>query len=134
MPTTLLITPEAVMASVEIRMGGAWIWGDADCCTSASAVFADLHGIDPMSSLRGRYHGPLGAARLIAAAGGMAVLGQQLADAKRLRITAGRTGDIGIVQNGTGLAAAICVQPGMWAGKALEGFMIVKQAVASWGV
>ena len=128
------ISPEAVMASVERRMGGAWIWGAADCCTSASAVFADLHGIDVMSSLRGRYHGPLGAARLIKSQGGMQAMGQQMAETHGLRITSGRCGDIGLVLGGAEMAAAICVQPGIWAGKALEGFMIVKTAVASWGV
>lgn len=122
------------MASVELRMGGPWLWGEADCCTSASAVFADLHGVDLGAGWRGKYHGPLGAGRLIRAEGGMQAFCGRLTAAHGLRATAGRSGDIGLVMGGAEMAAAICVQPGMWAGKALEGFMIVKTAVASWGV
>lgn len=128
------ISPAAVMAAVERRMGGPWAWGLADCCSSATAVFADLHGIDLMAGLRGTYRGAGGAARLIRDEGGMMLIADRTAAFHGLRPTAGRPGDIGLVLGGAGFSAAICIQHGVWAAKTTDGFGIASMAVASWGL
>jgi hypothetical protein len=126
------LTPDAVMASVERRMGGAFVWGICDCTRAAGAVFADLHGFDPTADLAGRYDDARSAARL--ARGGLAAAAQVLADRHGLRPVDAQPGAIGIVQHGGRQAAAICVAPGHWAVKSEQGFGIVAEAVSAWSI
>lgn len=126
------LTPDAVMAAVERIMGGAFVWGVSDCCAAPCAVFDDLHGVDPMAHLRGVYAGQASARRLIREAGGMQAFADSLARAALLLRSPGVCGDIGLVRNGRGHSAAICVQPGAWAAKSEMGFVMVSTAEVAW--
>jgi hypothetical protein len=125
---------DAVMASVERRMGGSFEWGVADCCAGPCAVFADLTGVDPMARLRGEYTGRAGTLTVIRGAGGLWRLAHRLAREAGLRaVPEARPGDIGLVRNGFGHSLAICIGPG-WAAKASPGFTILPKAEVAWRV
>ena len=129
MLSTGLPSPMAVALSV---MDRPWAWGEADCCTAACDVFGLLHGIDPMASLRGRYRSQMGAARIIAKAGGFVAMAEGLAQAARLGPSFGEPGDIGVAKMTDGHALVICVAPGQWAGKTVTGMTTVQDVVRCW--
>lgn len=126
------VTPEAVFAACDDLMGGPMIWGQSDCTASACNVFAALHGIDPLAPLRGRYDSPISAARIIRRAGGMAALGQDLAARAGLVRCGEVPGAIGLVENAGRLVAAVCIAPGKWAAKTVDGFAIFGEADRAW--
>lgn len=133
------LTPAAVMAVVDDVMSEPWAWGATDCCASACDVFARLHGIDPMQAVRGSYSSAMGAVRLIQSWGGMVAMAEGLAAAADLSASDGATGDIGLSAPGfaegpEGRALLICIQPGAWAGKAMDGFVILPNAERCWRV
>lgn len=130
------LTPKAVMAEVDRIMSMPWKWDVADCCTSACDVFHALHGIDPMASVRG-YGDAMGAARLIRSYGGFVAMASALASGSGLAVSDGRTGDIGVSSVGVAegperRSLLICVQPGVWAGKTITGYAIIKNAERCW--
>lgn len=135
------LTPEAVMAAVEQTMAAHWAWGRADCCTAACDVFAALQGRDPMAGLRGQYATAGQAARLIRRWGGFEAMAAALAEAAGLgacpTISQARPGAIGLSLPGAARGPArrallICIQPGAWAGKTLDGFAVLPTAERCW--
>lgn len=131
------LTPSAVMAAVDDVMSRPWAWGVSDCCTAACDVFRALHGVDPMLVLRGRYHSASSAARLIADAGGFPALARDLAAVSGLRRCEPVPGAIGLSHAGaargpSGRALLICIRPGAWAGKTMDGNAILGRAEWGW--
>lgn len=138
------ISAATVLGMAVEAMARPWDWGAADCCTSASDVFLELAGVDPMLPLRGRYRTATGAARLIRRMGGWDAMTADLADAAGLTLVeplAARPGDIGLTPRGTALgmggqALAICVGGGglspFWAVKSSDGIMVTACGARAW--
>lgn len=112
------------------------VWGQSDCCTAASDVFADLHGIDPMAPLRGTYASAEQAAAAVAALGGWRKMCAALADQAGLTPSGWSLGGLALVRlpdGGRGLA--IGYPGGVWAAK-IEGAGFVtlpeNRKVLSW--
>lgn len=111
-------------------MAGPFVWGHADCCTSACDVFAKLHGIDPMAPLRGRYSTARGAYRLITRAGGWFPLFRDLAQTADLTLThSWGVGRLALARVGTDFALVIGINDGLWAGKVDGGVQAVTDVV-----
>lgn len=110
-------------------------WGRSDCCTRACDVYRALHGVDPMAPLRGRYDGPVSAARLIRSYGGWQAMCATLAGRAGL-VQAGSEepgAALGLVPNGKDFALSIAV-PGGWAVPVDCGVVIAPRALATWGL
>ncbi|MEC9433867.1 MAG: hypothetical protein VYD87_13270 [Pseudomonadota bacterium] len=122
------------LAAVADVMSRPWAWGQADCCTAACDVFARLHGVDPMASLRGGYATRREAMRIIRSRGGWERMAAELAAAAGLRGGAGEPGEIGVTLNGARGSLVICVAPGQWAGKTASGFSTVRAVSGCWRV
>jgi hypothetical protein len=60
-------TPERVFD----LFGADYVWGVSDCCTAPCDMMLAHSGIDPMASIRGRYHSAKSAARILAGYGGL---------------------------------------------------------------
>ncbi len=132
-----VISPAEVLAEVERVMAAPWCWGSADCCTSACDVFLALQGLDPMAALRGKYDGAISAARLIRQRGGFVAVAEAMAHTTGLQVSNAQPGDIGLSMSGMAegperRALLICVQPGQWAGKTVQGFAILPMAERGW--
>lgn len=126
------LTPADVLTVCDDLMAGPFLWGPCDCCSAACAVFARLHGINPMASLPA-YAGAQGAARVIAEAGGWGALTARLARAAGL--------SDGHAIGGLALSRPdprgrrslmICVDHGLWAAKSQTGLAIVRVAAKGW--
>lgn len=124
------MTPERVMGAVERIMSRPFVWGPSDCCSAACDVFGDLWGIDPMARVRG-YHGARGALRLMRDSGGLRGLAAALAREGGL-VSGHATGGLSVVAVEGRASLAICIQPGLWAGKSLRGFALVRSADEGW--
>ena len=125
------------MDAVERIMAARWKWGRSDCCTAASDVFSALHAVDPMAPVRGSYDCAIGAARLIRDWGGFTAMADALAAGAGLRAGNGQPGEIGLSASGVASgperrALLICIQPGAWAGKTEDGFMVLTTAERCW--
>lgn len=125
------VTPDRVMAEVECVMSRPFAWGPCDCCTAACDVFLGLWGVDPMAALRGRYTGATGAARVLWQNGGLAAWAARVARREGL-LPGHATGGFGlsVVQDRPSLL--ICIEPGLWAGKSLHGFALLRAAEMGW--
>lgn len=134
-----MITPEHVMSEVDRVMSAPWKWGSADCCASACDVFLSIHGVDPMAPVRGKYDSAMSAARLVATWGSFLSMGEKLAARAGLVDGRGSAGEIGLshAETATGIegrAMLICIEPGIWAGKTVDGFAILASAERAWHV
>lgn len=110
-------------------------WGHSDCCTRACDVFRALHGVDPMAPLRGRYDGPVGAARLIRSYGGWQAMCATLAARAGLIDGVAASGAaLGLVQNGPRDFALGIAVAGGWALPVDCGVVIAPDVVNSWGL
>lgn len=115
-----------------------WAWGEADCCTSACAAFAALHGVDPMAPLRGAYRTQNGARDEIAARGGWEAMTLALARDAGLASVAvedAAAGDIGLMIHGATATPALALCVGStWAVKTLRGMGLAQRAdvVMAW--
>lgn len=113
-------------------MDRPWVWGQADCCTAASDVFAALHGVDPMAPLRGQYSTRAGAGRIIAAHGGWLCMCKHMVAQAGLAPCAGKPGDIGLCRNNQGqLVVAIRTELG-WIAKTKRGAARVHTEIRGW--
>lgn len=133
------LTPETVMAHVDRIMSARWQWGVSDCCVSAADVFNAVHGVDMASPYRGAYDSAIAAARLIRTWGGFRSMAQQMAYMSGLVPCVAMTGAIGVSAPGVsssaeGRSMLICVRPGIWAGKSLDGYVILNNAERAWCV
>lgn len=136
------MTPERVLITTRRVMLTPWVWGAADCCTSACDVFAELWGVDAMALLRGRYRTAGGAARQIARLGGWLEMCEGLAEAAGLIASDGSPGDLGLSRANTSVGAGalggqclmICISAGAWAGKTENGFAMRADVEKAWRV
>lgn len=133
------MTPSNVVDEVDRVMSCPFVWGQSDCFASACDVFHAMYGVDPLTPLRGRYGTATGAARIIRSWGGFMSMTQSLMIIANLRPGQGETGEIGVSARGFGAgpegrSMLICVQPGEWAGKTIDGFAIVGNAERCWRV
>jgi len=120
------------MQAVLAVMNRPFVWGTADCCTSACDVFLRLWGVDPMQPLRGLYASKDEATAIIRARGGWRRMAQGLADAAGLVGGCGEAGEIGLVRLNDGFALGVALGHGQWAGPVDGGFQTVGPAVLSW--
>jgi hypothetical protein len=124
------VTPERVMVEVERVMSRPFAWGPCDCCSAACDVFAALWGCDPMTGLR-CYTGAAQAARMLAAEGGLRPWAERVA--RRAGLVPGHApGGFGLAEFGGRASLLICVRPGLWAGKSLRGFALVRTVEKGW--
>lgn len=131
------MTHAAVLACVESVMQRPWDWRrDWNCLGDAADVFCSLWGVDPVPGLRGLSRTYGGARRLVCGAGGMVALVEREFQTAGLVKRAAEPGAIGIgptLSNGFGrVAAMVCINPGLWAGKAARGFTIVAYDGEGW--
>jgi hypothetical protein len=131
------VTPAAVLASVERIMQRPWDWRrDWNCLGDAADVFRSLWGVDPVPGLRGLSQTYGGARRLVRGAGGMAALVERECRTSGLAKCAAVPGAIGMVPTlapgSGGVAAMVCVRPGLWAGKAPRGFTFIAHDGEGW--
>ncbi|MCA2014376.1 hypothetical protein LCM17_22995 [Cereibacter sphaeroides] len=124
------MTEGVVAEAVDAVMHGPWVWGAADCCTSACDVFQRLHGIDPMAPLRGRYASEAEALALVRSFGGWRRMFRTLAAAAGLKPGVGAPGEVGLVRE-TGYSLAIGIGGGMWAGRIDGGYATTDKMVMS---
>ncbi|WP_404811458.1 DUF6950 family protein [Gemmobacter serpentinus] len=117
-----------MLATVDAVMSCAFAWGGCDCVGAASAVFAALHGRDPLEGVSA-WRGPAEAMRIIKAGGGLERLAT--AQARRLGLREGHAiGGLAVSVDARTLL--VCIQPGIWAGKTKTGFAIMRQAGRGW--
>ncbi|MGA0617582.1 DUF6950 family protein [Paracoccus sp. KR1-242] len=125
------VSPDQVMAEVERVMSRPFDWGPCDCCSAACTVFAGLWGFDPMAPVRG-YRGAFGAKRMLARYGGLGALADDLA-ARAGLVPGHAVGGLALGDIGPGSGSLlICVAPGIWAGKSMDGFAILRSAEKGW--
>ncbi|RWR31360.1 hypothetical protein D2T31_05005 [Sinirhodobacter populi] len=124
------MTPEQVLTAVDAVMSRPFEWGVCDCCTAACDVFLRLWGVDPMADVRSQYMGLRGAAALIRENGGFPALVESVL--APIGLTPGhQIGGLAMTLEGRG-SLLICIQPGQWAGKTLNGFALVSRADRGW--
>jgi hypothetical protein len=126
------VTEAAAFEAVELIMVRGWDWARHwHCLGDASDVFALLHGVDPMASLRPRWRTMAGALRVVARAGGVDALVAPAFRAAGLLPGPAVSGAIGIggVDSPAfgGRAVMICIAPGFWAGKTEAGFAVIRR-------
>jgi hypothetical protein len=133
-----VITSREAFAAALAAMDRPWRWGDADCCASACAAFAALHGVDPMASLRNAYAGADGARRVMDAAGGLAALAEILAARAGLAevpVASAPAGAIGLARTGLARqehALVLGLGGNRWAGKSPRGVCVLTMAERAW--
>lgn len=125
------LTPEDVMFEASRVMCRPFAWGHCDCCSAACDIFAALWGVDPMAPVRG-YLGASGARRMMKSHGGLPALADDLAD--RSGLSEGHAvGGIALSHEISGnRSLLICIKPGFWAGKSLNGMAILRSAAKGW--
>lgn len=122
------MTPETVLEAVDTVMSRPFEWGRCDCVLAAAAVFARLHGVDPLAGV-GRWSGHRDASRIMRRGGGLAAMAETQASA--IGLARGHAaGGLAICADGRSLL--VCIQPGMWAGKTKTGYAILRQAGCGW--
>lgn len=124
------MTPERVLAAVDRIMSRPFEWGPSDCCSAACDVFAALWGFDPMAPLRD-YTGARGAALMLARGGGLRPLADRVLTDAGL-VPGHAPGGLGLALFGGRASLLVCVKPGLWAGKSLRGFALVRAAEMGW--
>lgn len=115
------------------RMDGSFVWGQSDCCTCVCDIFAALHGVDPMTPLRGRYNSQFGAYRQIKMWGGWVRMFTELAKRSGLTLAGDRHGAgwLGLADLGDDCAMVIGIEDGLWAGKIEGGMQTTKRVIIS---
>lgn len=119
-----LITPDDAVGAALDAMAGPFGWkGAADCGATACAAFQALTGVDLMRGLRGRYVDRRGAMAIIRAAGGFVALWHGQARGAGISPGPECCGSIGIIRPQNARVLGLCVEPGLWAAKAMRGAM-----------
>ncbi|WP_353475510.1 hypothetical protein PVT71_18260 [Salipiger sp. H15] len=127
-----VITSRAALGAALEHMSGPWVWGSADCCTSACNAFLALHSIDPMACLRGTYQSFGGARRMIASFGGFLPMCEHLAERYHLTPGSGLPGELGVVQLNNGRHALALGTGTAWQAKSPAGTIAVPSVLRSW--
>jgi hypothetical protein len=131
------MTPDHVLAMVERVMYRPWDWSrDWHCLGDAADVFLGLWGLDPMAGLRGKATSLCRALQIVRGAGGMACLLEREFAATGLVQGRAVPGSICVAPTTSSpfgdFAAAICIMPGVVAGKTNGGFEIMQTDVTGW--
>jgi hypothetical protein len=110
-------------------------YGVDDCCLAAANIYAAVLGIDPAARWRGRYRTRRGAQRQLGKEG---IIGTLASVAKahgwrRIRPSAAKTGDLGIIRTAEGPAVAIRYA-GRWHNHVDYGFFAADRAAIAWSV
>lgn len=114
-------------------MAGPFVWGAADCCTSACDVHRRLTGTDLMARYRGGYSDARSALRLIRAQGGLPAMAAAMAAEHGMRPCGWHPGALGLARVGRHEALVIGLdQSGWWAGKIDGGYAPVREVVTAW--
>lgn len=124
------VTPDRVLGEVERIMSRPFVWGPADCCSAACDVFAALWGFDPMARLR-TYEGPRQALRMLEREGGLRSWAGRVAELAGLS-PGHAPGGFGLADLGGRSSLLICIEPGLWAGKSMRGYALVRAAEMGW--
>ena len=124
------ITAMAIALDV---MDRPWEWGKADCCTAACDVFLRMHGIDPMTPLRGQYSTRADARKIILNYGGFLPMAKALAAGAGLLEGLNQAGEIGVARDpeSNEHVLAICIG-GAWACKTDTGMATARTAERYW--
>lgn len=111
----------------DTHMGGEFVWGERDCCTSACDMLMAVSQIDPMWSLRGKYHNSIQAMRRITERGGWLQMAQRLADDAGMVKGDGCAGEIGLTVANSKVGRALVFSGGRmgWFGKTQDGYMLI---------
>lgn len=113
---------------------GPLVWGVSDCCACACDVFLALHGVDPMTPLRGAYRSERGAKVAIARRGGWLAMTRALAD--QAGLTAGQcaAGELILMPAAEGCTLTIGIGHGLAACRVDGGMQAISVdgALASW--
>lgn len=126
------VTPSAALSAAIEVMDRPWEWGAADCCTSACAAFALLHGADPMEAHRGTYSDERGAMALVARLGGWEAMCAAVAGDAGLHAVPPQeapVGALGLLLVGKRHSLTLKVGASSWVGKGRTGFVIVTAGV-----
>ncbi|WP_417624966.1 DUF6950 family protein [Paremcibacter congregatus] len=142
---TRLVHWESKLAEFhKVAFGRPFVWGQTDCCLTASdGVFA-ITGIDPGARFRGAYSDMAGGYRAMReySGGGVAETIAALMDENGwpdVPVLTARRGDVGLVPSGLpgaqSEAAAICLGP-RWATQGESGLVMLalKQGMRAWRV
>jgi hypothetical protein len=131
------MTPDNVFAEVDRVMSRPWDWSrDWHCFGDAADVFLSLWGVDPMAGVRGKAASLCAALRVVRGAGGMAsMLRQEFTSAGLVEVPQ-QPGAVCIAPTKASpfgnVAAAVCITPGLVAGKTNGGFQIIATDVKGW--
>lgn len=132
-----------IMDTLEIEMGGVFIWGRNDCCTGPANVSRAVSGVDVMHPLRDKYSTRLEAGKMIENLGGWVSMCSHLAKQAGYVLRSGdeREGDIVLMGHGIqavgarGQMLGVMVDAQRVALKTARGFLITDKPKAcfTWG-
>ena len=118
------------------HLRGPISWSNNDCCAGACNIFRDIHGVDPMKPLRGRYKTMGQIRRILWSFGGWVPMTTWLAATSGLVevLDGGRVGDIALSREGVGdmpgegRMLLISAGGAGWIGKTSHGYAILRQS------
>ena len=133
----MIVTPARVFETLiaEANQPPAEL-GRACCCLSAANVFNTLWGIDPMAGLRG-YQTERAVIRRLAKMGGLAMAFSWAVGAAGLKPREEHSGAVGCVDvagGHFGVVPVICVRPGIWFARAIDGLTVHRTPQEIWGL
>ena len=121
------ITERAAFDAAFDNMRQPFAWGLRSDCTAACVAFTAIHAHDPLAGSTDAYSTALGAARILRRAGGYLAWCNATFDLPKT--SSPQAGDLALIESADmfGAALAICIKPGVFAGKTEQG-MIITQA------
>jgi len=106
-------------------LGEPFVWGQRDCALWAADWIKERRGVDPATSIRGRYSTRLGCERFANRHGGLPAYADEILTGAGLERTDDpQPGDVGLIDTPDGPTVAVRVDLG-WAIKAARGIKIV---------
>lgn len=114
-------------------MSRPFAWRECDCTTAVAEVYRRLHGVDLIAPWRAEHTGKRGALSIVREAGGPLLLAESMA--LHCGLSPGEAvGGVGLrfCAGPVGASLAICVEPGCWAGKSLDGYALFSNVDACW--
>ena len=134
-----MVTAEAALEAVERALDGPRAVGRCDCVTAACDAFAEMFGIDPIATWRGRWSSDADAAAILAAEGGpvrLAVGAFLDAGLVRRAPADARPGDLALLNFVGSVILGNAIGGGMFATKAPDGmaFLHERRALGCWGL
>ena len=103
---------DALAGYLREAAGRRFGFGEWDCALFCAEWVRRRKGVDPAAALRGHYHTPLGALRLLRRHGGLVALFDSCANrVGAVRYASLRRGDVAIVESGGALVSGIVTGP-----------------------